>query len=285
MATADGTSVDRRRMDRDQTAQIMLVVFGTVVDWRLTVTESLKTRAASTLSSPALSLPSATRLQASTVDWAAFAQKWRESYGKFTQTYEASKSSSGNDKVPFKTVDQHHHDSLIILLDEYQLHGLWSADEIKEISLIWHFLIPWPDSPSGLEMINKLGIQTCTLSNGNVSLLTDMAAFAHLPWTHILSSEHFGAYKPAPEVYNGAAKRLGLEPGECAMIAAHLGDLEAARKCGLKTIYVERENEEPWSKEDVERAKTEGWTDLWVGLEDGDGDRKGFLEIARRLAE
>ena len=249
------------------------------------MTESLKTRAASTLSSPALSLPSATRLQASTVDWSAFAQKWRESYGNFTQNYMASKSSSGEVSLPFKTVDQHHHESLISLLDEYQLHGLWSADEIKEISLIWHFLIPWPDSPSGLEAINKLNIQTCTLSNGNVSLLTDMAAFAHLPWTHIISSEHFGAYKPAPEVYTGAAKMLGLEPVECAMVAAHLGDLEAARKCGFKTIYVERENEESWNKAEVERAKVEGWTDLWVGLEDGDGDRKGTLEIARKLAE
>ncbi|MCJ1434755.1 hypothetical protein MMC27_004125 [Xylographa pallens] len=266
---------------------VLCDVFGTVVNWRLTVTESLKTRAASTLSSPALSLPSATRLQAATVDWSDFAQKWRNSYGEFTQNYTASKSSSGEDSLPFKTVDQHHHDSLISLLDEYQLHGLWSADEIKEISLIWHFLIPWPDSPSGLETINKLGIQTCTLSNGNVSLLTDMAAFAHLPWTHILSSEHFGAYKPAPEVYKGAAKMLGLEPGECAMIAAHLGDLKAARECGLKTIYVERESEETWNKGDVEKAKVEGWTDLWVGLEDGDGDgdRKGFLEIARRLAQ
>ena len=249
------------------------------------MTESLKARAASTLSSPTLSLPSATRLQASTVDWAAFAQKWRASYGSFTQNYTAAESSSGEDGVPFKTVDQHHHDSLVSLLDEYQLHGLWSADEITEISLIWHFLIPWPDSPSGLEKINKLGIQTCTLSNGNVSLLTDMAEFAHLPWTHILSSEHFGAYKPAPEVYKGAVEKLGLKAGECAMIAAHLGDLKAARECGLRTIYIERENEEAWTKENIAAAKAEGWTDLWVDLEDGDGDRKGFLEIARRLAD
>jgi len=263
----------------------MSQVFGTVANWRLTVTESLKTRAASTLSSATLSLPSATRLQASTVDWSAFVQKWRDSYGKFTKDYVASTSSSSKDKLPYKSVDQHHHDALISLLDEYQLHGLWSADEIKEISLIWHFLIPWPDAPAGLESINRLGIPTCSLSNGNVSLLTDMAAFAHLPWTHIISSEQFGTFKPAPEVYHGAAKMIGLEPGECVMIAAHLDDLKAAHECGLKTIYLERENEEAWSKGEVEKAKDEGWTDLWIGLEDGDGDRKGLLEIARRLAE
>ncbi|MCJ1285712.1 hypothetical protein MMC26_005053 [Xylographa opegraphella] len=268
-----------------QPKAVLCDVFGTVVNWRLTVTESLRSRAASTLSSPTLSLPSATRLQASTVDWSAFAQKWRDSYWKFTQNYTASTSSSGDDSQSFKTVDQHHHDSLISLLDEHQLHGLWSEDEIKEISLIWHFLIAWPDSTSGLERIKKLGIPTCALSNGNNSLLADMAAFAHLPWSRIFSSEQFGAYKPAPQVYNGAVKELGLEPGECTLIAAHLADLKAARECGLRTIYVERENEDTWSKEDVEKARVEGWTDLWVGLDDGDGDEKGLLEVARRLTE
>ena len=202
---------------------------------------------------------------------------------QFTCNYTASQSDSGESKVSFKTVDQHHHDSLVSLLQQYELEGLWSADEISEISRTWHFLIPWPDSPGGLQGLNDLGIQTCTLSNGNVSLLEDMAKFAHLPWTHIFSSEHFGAYKPSQEVYNGAVKKLGLQEEECAMVAAHLTDLKAARGCGLKTIYVEREGEESWSNEEIEAAKKEGWVDLWVGLDEGD-EKRGFLEVVRRLA-
>jgi len=201
----------------------------------------------------------------------------------FTRNYAASKSDSDENNVPFKTVDQHHHDSLVSLIQEYQLEGLWTADEISEISRVWHFLVPWPDSPHGLQAFQDLGIQTCTLSNGNLTLLQDMAQFAHLPWTHIFSSEHFGAYKPSPKVYKGAVEKLGLQEHECAMVAAHLADLEAAHECGLRTIYVEREQEESWSTEEIEAAKREGWVDLWVGLGERDGNG-GFLEVVRRLA-
>lgn len=201
----------------------------------------------------------------------------------FTRNYGASKSGSDENNVPFKTVDQHHHDSLVSLIQEHQLEGLWTADEISEISRIWHFLIPWPDSPQGLQGFNDLGIPTCTLSNGNVSLLQDLAKFAHLPWTHIFSSEHFGAYKPSPKVYKGAVKKLGFQEHECAMVAAHLGDLQAAHLSGLKTIYVEREQEESWSTEEIEAAKNEGGVDLWVGIDGRDGN-EGFLEVVRRLA-
>ena len=73
---------------------------------------------------------------------------------------------------------------------------------------------------------------------------------------------------------------LGLKPGECALVAADLGDLEAARACGLRTVYVEREGEEAWGVEEVRRARGEGWLDLWVGV--GEGREEGGLgEVVR----
>jgi 2-haloacid dehalogenase len=101
-----------------------------------------------------------------------------------------------------------------------------------------------------------------------------------LPYTHIISAEDFGAYKPHPSVYLGAAKKLGLEPGECALVAAHLGDLKAARGCGYQTIYIERSKEEAWPSEDIAKAKKEAWVDMWIGLDEGAG---GFLEVAKRF--
>ena len=102
---------------------------------------------------------------------------------------------------------------------------------------------------------------------------------------HIFSSEHFRAYKPSPEVYIGAVQKLGLKVEECAMVAAHLGDLRAARDCGLKTIYVEREEEEDYSIEEIEKARSEGWVNIWIGLHDGKEGERGFLAVARRLAD
>lgn len=89
-------------------------------------------------------------------------------------------------------------------------------------------------------------------------------------------------YKPSPRVYEGAAQALGLQTSECALVAAHLGDLHNARKRGYQTIYVERGSEERWSSEEVEKARKEGWVDMWVGAGDG-GDEGGFLEVARRF--
>lgn len=246
-------------------------VFGTVVDWRSTVTNHLIKTAEETLNSPSSSLPSTVRTAASSTDWPAFAAQWRASYGKFTSTFDPQKDA-------FKTVDQHHLESLISLLREYGLDGLWSEDELQKISMIWHFLDPWADSSHGLEMLNQK-FETATLSNGNVSLLNDLAEYAKLPYKHIISSADFGAYKPHPNVYNGAAKKVGFEPGQCALVAAHMGDCEAAKKkCGFQAIYIERKGEEGYSAEEIERVKKEGWVDMWIGVDEG-----GFEEVARRF--
>lgn len=92
----------------------------------------------------------------------------------------------------------------------------------------------------------------------------------------MLSAEHFGAYKPSPKVYGGAAERFGLEPGECALVAAHLGDLKAAKACGFQTVYVERPKEETL---DMEQAREEGYVDIWI-----DAGCDGFVELARRFS-
>ena len=67
-----------------------------------------------------------------------------------------------------------------------------------------------------------------------------MAKYAGLPWDAALSSELAGHYKPDREVYQMAADLLGLEPGQVMMVAAHQGDLRAARSVGLRTAFVFR---------------------------------------------
>jgi 2-haloacid dehalogenase len=121
---------------------------------------------------------------------------------------------------------------------------------------------------------------TCTLSNGNLSLLADLRISSGIPFTHLLSAELFGTYKPSPEVYLGAAEKLNIPPNECVMVAAHLNDLKAAKENGLQTIYVERPGEEDWSEDEVEKARNEGWVDLWVSSKDGG---RGFITVAEKL--
>jgi len=81
-------------------------------------------------------------------------------------------------------------------------------------------------------------------------------------------------------VYLGAAGKLQLPPDECVMVAAHLNDLQAAKQNGLKTVYVERPGEEEWGQDEVEKARQEGWVDLWISAGNGS---QGFITVAEKL--
>jgi 2-haloacid dehalogenase len=103
----------------------------------------------------------------------------------------------------------------------------------------WHRLEPWPDTVEGLTRLKKKYI-IATLSNGNISLLTNMAKHSKLPWDVILSSELARHYKNDREVYLTALSLLDLQPEELMMCAAHQDDVTAAKEAGLKTAYINR---------------------------------------------
>ena len=112
-------------------------------------------------------------------------------------------------------------------------------DDVDHLNRAWHRLDPWPDSVRGLTRLKERFVIT-TLSNGNVSLLTNMAKRAGLPWDCVISAELFHHYKPDAEAYLGCADLLGVSPDQLMLVAAHPGDLRAARAAGLKTAYVAR---------------------------------------------
>ena len=150
--------------------------------------------------------------------------------------------------------------------------SLWDEAQLQELNLVWHRLDPWPDTNRGLEELNRK-FSTCTLSNGNLSLLQDMVAHAQMPFTDVYSAEMFQSYKPSPKVYLGAAEKMGLKPEECGLVAAHLDDLKAAKSNGFKTVYVERAREERYPE-----LRDEGIPDVWVKESED-----GFVMAAERL--
>jgi 2-haloacid dehalogenase len=132
-----------------------------------------------------------------------------------------------------------------MILDEIlPQFGLGHLDEAArcELNRVWHRLDPWPDSVAGLAA-RKRRFTICTLSNGNIGLLTNMAKRAGLPWDCVLSAEVFRAYKPDPATYLGVARVFDLAPERVMLVAAHHDDLAGARACGLRTAYIERPDE------------------------------------------
>ena len=196
-------------------------VFGTVVDWR------------STLIREGEALGRAKGVQ---VDWAAFAEAWRDGYRPAIDRVRQG-------ELPWKTMDELHRMNLDDVLARFGVESLTESEK-QDFNRVWHRLDPWPDAVAGLTRL-KAKFTVATLSNGNVGLLVNMAKRAGLPWDLVLSSELIGHYKPDREVYLKAAALLGLSPGEVMMVAAHKYDLKAAADAGLRTGFVPRPLEWP----------------------------------------
>ena len=187
-------------------------IFGTVVDWHGSIVREL-----------AALYPA--------VDGDAFALAWRAGYKPAMQ-----RVASG--ELGWTLIDDLHRLILDGLLPKFGLAHLSDAER-RHLNKVWHRLYPWPDTLAGLARL-KARFTICTLSNGNIGLLTNMAKRAGLPWDCVLSAEVFRAYKPDPATYLGVARVFDLEPAQVMLVAAHADDLAAARDCGLKTAYIER---------------------------------------------
>ena len=191
-------------------------VFGTVVDWR------------SSLIREGEELGQRKHLD---VDWAAFADAWRSRYAP-------SMDRVRRGEIPWTKLDDLHRASLEELTREFGLGGL-SEEEKDHLNRVWHRLEPWPDAVAGLILLKRRHV-IAPLSNGNVSLLVNLAKRAGLPWDLIISTELIRLYKPDPETYLLAPYLLDLHPEQVVMVAAHADDLRAARENGLRTAYVPR---------------------------------------------
>lgn len=195
---------------------VVFDVFGTVVDWRGSLVADLATFGSR---------------RGVAADWTALVDAWRGAYAP-------SMDRVRRGELPWTKLDALHRATLDGLLTRFGLDALDEADR-AHMNLGWHRLNAWPDSVAGLERIKRRHV-IGALSNGNVSLLVDLARHAGLPWDMVFGADVSGHYKPDPETYLGACRLLDLEPGQVMLAAAHNSDLRAARALGLGTGFVAR---------------------------------------------
>lgn len=195
-------------------------VFGTLVDWRTSIA-----REAQALLAP---LGIAT-------DWPAFADAWRDQY-------QPAMDEVRSGKLPFSKLDVLHRRNLDVVLTALGVAARVDESIRVHLNLAWHRLDAWPDVPSGLTRL-RAGYRVAPCSNGNISLMVDLARRNGLPWDAILGAELARDYKPKPAVYLAAAEAFDLPPAAVMMVAAHSSDLAAAAACGLRTAFIARPDE------------------------------------------
>ena len=228
---------------------ILFDVFGTCVDWREGVAREVAAAAA--------------RIGAS-LDAHEFADAWRK-------LYQPSMDEVRTGRRAFTILDVLHRESLLKLVSKYNIKGLLEAD-IDHLNRAWHRLTPWPDVVEGLTRLKKKHV-IAPCSNGNIALMVNLAKYAGLPWDCILGAETARAYKPMPDAYLVSCRQLALAPAEVMMVAAHNGDLKAAKGQGLATAFVPRPTEHgPGQTSDL--AADAACVDVPV---------KSFVELAGRL--
>ena len=206
-------------VNAEGTKALVFDVFGTVVDWHGSVAREVRALA---------------KAKGFRVNAVKFARAWRAGY-------RPAMDKVLRGEAPFQKIDAIHRAILEEVLAKFKVTSL-TEDEKAHLNLVWHRLKPWPDSPRGLKRLKSKFI-IATLSNGNTSLLVNMAKNGNLPWDTVFSSDTFNLFKPDPGMYLGAADRLDLKPSEVMMVAAHKPDLRAAAAQGLKTAFVKRPHE------------------------------------------
>lgn len=198
---------------------LLFDVFGTLVDWRGSIA-----REAQRLLAP----------RGVAIDWQAFADAWRAQYQPAMEEVRSGRQ-------PFSKLDALHRRNLDAILPAFGLADLDLATRAK-LNLAWHRLDAWPDVAPGLARLRtQFRIAPC--SNGNVSLMVDLARRNGFAWDAILGAEFARDYKPKPDVYLRSAAAFDCAPGEAMMVAAHSADLAVASAVGLRTAFVARPDE------------------------------------------
>ncbi|MEO8103173.1 MAG: haloacid dehalogenase type II [Betaproteobacteria bacterium] len=198
---------------------LLFDVFGTLVDWRGSIA-----REARDLLAP-LGIA---------IEWESFADAWRDQYQPAMEEVRSG-------RLPFSKLDVLHRRNLDVVLGAFSLDRV-DEDTRAKLNCAWHRLDAWPDVARGLTRLrSRFRVAPC--SNGNISLMVDLARRNGLVWDAILGAELARDYKPMPGVYQAAADALDCAPGEAMMVAAHSSDLAAAAAVGLHTAFIARPDE------------------------------------------
>jgi 2-haloacid dehalogenase len=188
-------------------------VGGTVFDWKNTVREKIRESADG---------------KGEVIDSEAFANDWRaEMFKIHTQVRQ------GN--LPWMNSDAMHLKALEYMAIRYPL--LNAMHNVSFVKSTWHKLSAFAGAAEAIARL-RTRYTVVVLTILSWESIVGSSKAAGVQWDGILSCEFLGYYKPSLQAYLKAADLLGLIPSEALMVAAHEGDLAAARTAGLHTAYV-----------------------------------------------
>jgi len=98
-------------------------------------------------------------------------------------------------------------------------------------------LEPFPEVPAALE---RLKMKRAILSNGSPDLLDPLVRNSGLRFDAVLSVDELKIYKPAPQVYDLAVRRLGVRKERIGFVSSNCWDALGAKSYGFKVYWINR---------------------------------------------
>ena len=99
------------------------------------------------------------------------------------------------------------------------------------------------DAPAALEALRGVGLELGVLTQSSAEAADAVLRFAGLRdrMAIVLSAPESGAFKPDPRPYRMALERIGAPPDDVAFVAAHWWDVAGAKRAGLRTVWIARD--------------------------------------------
>ena len=103
-------------------------------------------------------------------------------------------------------------------------------------------LRPYPEVAQGLQRLRDAGLRVAALTNSTAQAAEAQLTYAGLRdhFEQVISADEVRRFKPAPELYHLAARRLSVEPEGMWLVAAHDWDVTGALRAGCAAVFVAR---------------------------------------------
>jgi 2-haloacid dehalogenase len=115
--------------------------------------------------------------------------------------------------------------------------GLSHREHEEALMAEYVHLTPFPEVKAALE---RLKIKRAILSNGSPDLLDPLVQNSGLKFDAVLSVDELKIYKPAPQVYELAVKRLKLPKERIGFVSSNCWDALGAKSYGFTVYWVNR---------------------------------------------
>jgi len=118
-----------------------------------------------------------------------------------------------------------------------------SDDELDEMTAVYHEMEPFGDVRDGLNDLGDAGYDVGIVSNGDPPMLDSLVGVADIEdaLAATVSADEIERHKPAVDLYEHAADRLGADPRAVAHVSNGQFDVQGAMHAGMQGVWIDRQ--------------------------------------------